>query len=61
MRKSKPKSLSKRKSLTRTDGSKQVPRLHLYDAVDRVLVYDAETIEIVWKFDDIALDNDVHA
>lgn len=36
-------------------------RLHLYDAVDRVLVYDAETIEIVWKFDDIALDNDVHA
>ena len=36
-------------------------RLHLYDAVDRVLVYDAETIEIVWMFDDIALDNDVHA
>ena len=33
-------------------------RQHLYDAVDRVLVYDAETIEIVWKFNDIASDND---
>ncbi len=25
-------------------------RAHLYDAVERVQIYDAETIEIVWKF-----------
>lgn len=27
-------------------------REHLYDAVERVLVYDTETIEIVWKFNE---------
>lgn len=25
----------------------------MYDAVDRVLVTDNQTIEIVWKFDDL--------
>lgn len=28
-------------------------REHLYDAVERILVYDSESIEIVWKFDEI--------
>ena len=27
-------------------------REHLYDAIERVLVYDTETIEIVWKFNE---------
>ena len=27
-------------------------REHLYDAVERILVHDAESIEIIWKFDD---------
>lgn len=33
-------------------------REHLYDAVERVLVYDAETIEIVWKFNESKIDTD---
>lgn len=28
-------------------------REHLYDAVERVLVYDSESIEIVWKFNEV--------
>lgn len=28
-------------------------KTHLYDAVERVIIYDAESIEIVWKFDRI--------
>ena len=31
-------------------------REHLYDAVERILVHDAESIEIIWKFDDIERD-----
>ena len=31
-------------------------REHLYDAVERVLVYDTETIEIVWKFNEAKID-----
>ncbi len=27
-------------------------REHLYDAVERVLVYDSESIEIIWKFNE---------
>lgn len=30
-------------------------REHLYDSIERILVYDAETIEIVWKFQDIGM------
>ena len=26
---------------------------HLYDAIEKVLVYDENTIEIIWKFDDV--------
>ena len=26
-------------------------RLHLYDAVERVVIWDENSIEIVWKFD----------
>ena len=33
-------------------------REHLYDAVERILVYDAESIEIVWKFNEIKKDTD---
>ena len=33
-------------------------REHLYDAVERVLVYDTETIEIVWKFNEAKIDTD---
>lgn len=36
-------------------------REHLYDAVERILVYDAESIEIVWKFDDIERDTESQA
>ena len=28
-------------------------KTHLYDAVERVIIYDTESIEIVWKFDRI--------
>ena len=28
-------------------------KTHLYDAVERVIIYDSESIEIVWKFDRI--------
>lgn len=28
-------------------------REHLYDAVERVLVYDSESIEIIWKFNEV--------
>lgn len=31
---------------------------NLYDAVERVLVYDTETIEIVWKFNELKIDTD---
>ena len=34
-------------------------REHLYDAIERVLVYDTETIEIVWKFNEAKIDTDV--
>ena len=33
-------------------------REHLFDAVELVLVYDAETIEIVWKFNESKIDTD---
>ena len=33
-------------------------REHLYDAVELVLVYDTETIEIVWKFNEAKIDTD---
>ena len=33
-------------------------REHLYDAVERVLVYDTETIEMVWKFNEAKIDTD---
>ncbi len=33
-------------------------REHLYDAIERVLVYDTETIEIVWKFNESKIDTD---
>lgn len=33
-------------------------REHLYDAVERIIVHDAESIEIVWKFNDIENDTD---
>ena len=33
-------------------------REHLYDAVERVLVYDTETIEVVWKFNESKIDTD---
>ena len=33
-------------------------REHLYDAVERILVYDTETIEIVWKFNESKIDTD---
>ena len=33
-------------------------REHLYDTVERIMVYDAESIEIVWKFNDIKNDAD---
>lgn len=33
-------------------------REHLYDAVEHIKVYDAESIEIIWKFDDIKNDTD---
>ena len=33
-------------------------REHLYDAIERVLVYDTETIEIVWKFNEAKIDTD---
>ena len=33
-------------------------REHLYDAVERVLAYDTETIEIVWKFNEAKIDTD---
>ena len=36
-------------------------REHLYDAVERILVYDAESIEIIWKFDDIERDTESQA
>ena len=36
-------------------------REHLYDAVERVLVYDSESIEIVWKFNDMKSDSDSYA
>ena len=34
-------------------------REHLYDAVERVLVYDTATIEIVWKFNESKISSDV--
>ena len=34
-------------------------REHLYDAVERVLVYDTETIEIVWKFNEAKIDTEI--
>ena len=33
-------------------------REHLYDAIERVLVYDTETIEIVWKFNESKIGTD---
>ena len=33
-------------------------REHLYDAVERILVYDTETIEIVWRFNESKIDTD---
>ena len=36
-------------------------REHLYDAVERILVYDAESIKIIWKFDDIERDTESQA
>ena len=27
-------------------------KAHLYDAVERIIVHDGESIEIVWKFDE---------
>lgn len=36
-------------------------REHLYDAVERILVHDAESIEIIWKFDDIERDTESQA
>ena len=33
--------------------SDQKLRAHLYDAIEKVLVFDEETIEIIWKFDDL--------
>ena len=36
-------------------------REHLYDAVERILVYDAESIEIIWKFDDTERDTESQA
>jgi DNA invertase Pin-like site-specific DNA recombinase len=34
---------------------------HLYDAIERVLVYDAEDIEIRWKFDEVKTGNNIDA
>ena len=31
-------------------------REHLYDAIEQIVVYNAECIEIVWKFNDISGD-----
>ena len=43
-----------REAASRTSGlSDDTLRAHLYDAVERILVYDAETIEIVWKFNEV--------
>ena len=52
-----------RKSLSATEQLQSVSAMfglsdeklkeHLYDAVERIIVYDAESIEIVWKFNDI--------
>lgn len=36
-------------------------REHLYDAVERIFVHDAESIEIIWKFDDIERDTESQA
>lgn len=36
-------------------------KAHMYDAIERVLVYDAESIEIVWKFNDIEADTENEA
>lgn len=33
--------------------SDDVLKDHLYDAIEKVIVYDSETIEILWKFNDI--------
>ena len=36
-------------------------RMHLYDAIEKILIYDAESIEIIWKFDDIERDTESQA
>ena len=33
-------------------------REHLYDAVEKILVFDAQSIEIIWKFNDLETDTD---
>ena len=33
--------------------SDKVLKSHLYDAIEKVLVFDEETIQIIWKFDDL--------
>ena len=33
--------------------SEEMLKAHLYDAVERIIVHDRQSIEIVWKFDEI--------
>ena len=50
---------AQQQTVTRMSGlSDDKLREHLYDAVERILVYDAESIEIVWKFNEIKKDTD---
>jgi len=35
------------------DLSEEMLKVHLYDAVERIVVHDRQSIEIVWKFDEI--------
>lgn len=48
--------------ISRMDGlSDEQLRTHLYDAIERIMVYDAENIEIIWKFNEISLDAEKNA
>ena len=53
------KTTAQQQTVTRMSGlSDDKLREHLYDAVERVVVYDTETIEIVWKFNESKIDTD---
>ena len=49
--------IEKQQTVSKMSGlSDEKLRMHLYDAIEKIVIYDAESIEIIWKFNDIEND-----